>query len=368
MAVGFPAKTNFATGDVLTATNVNDITGTLNLLQSTLYPAGRNKIINGDFRINQRGFTSVTTTGTYGFDRWLQGYVDGTVTYTPQTFTPGAAPVAGYEGSTYAQLAVTGQTLTTAQSQINQRIESVRTLAGQTAIMSFWARATSGTPKVLVNIAQVFGTGGSPSATVSVQATAQTISTSWARYEFTVAIPSISGKTLGTTAGTDYLTAQIYVSGGSASTAPTLGIQNNTFQIWGVQLEAASTGSTASPFQTASGSIGGELALCQRYFQTFPSDGSATGAAIGQFYSTTDARLYRQLPVTMRAAGTATFPTVYASAIEEVGVAFRTPTAYTAVYAGPDTLAFNATGMTGAVANAGAVYFLSNKISVSAEL
>jgi len=32
MAVGFPAKTNFATGDVLTATNMNDVTGTLNLL------------------------------------------------------------------------------------------------------------------------------------------------------------------------------------------------------------------------------------------------------------------------------------------------------------------------------------------------
>lgn len=32
MAVGFPAKTNFATGDVLTATQMNDVTGTLNLL------------------------------------------------------------------------------------------------------------------------------------------------------------------------------------------------------------------------------------------------------------------------------------------------------------------------------------------------
>lgn len=32
MAVGFPAKVNFATGDVLTATNMNDVTGTLNLL------------------------------------------------------------------------------------------------------------------------------------------------------------------------------------------------------------------------------------------------------------------------------------------------------------------------------------------------
>ena len=303
MAVGFPAKTDFATGEVLTATNVNDITGTLNLLQSTLYPAGRNKIINGDFSINQRGFTSVTTTATYGFDRWLQGFVDGTVTYTPQTFTPGAAPVAGYEGSTFAQLAVSGQTLTTAQSQINQRIESVRTLAGQTAIMSFWARATSGTPKVLVNIAQVFGTGGSPSATVQVQATAQTISTSWARYEFTVAIPSLSGKTIGTTTGTDYLAAQIFVSGGSASTAPSLGIQNSTFQIWGVQLEAASTGSTASPFQTATGSIGGELALCQRYYVRFNASTSgpyAVFAPSGITSSTTQSINYTNLPVELR--------------------------------------------------------------------
>jgi hypothetical protein len=304
MAVGFPAKTNFATGDVLTATNMNDITGTLNLLQSTLYPAGRNKIINGDFSINQRAFTSVTTTATYGFDRWLQGFVDGTVTYTPQTFTPGAAPVAGYEGSTFAQLAVSGQTLTTAQSQINQRIESVRTFAGQSVVMSFWAKATTGTPKVLVNIAQVFGSGGSPSATVQVQGTAQTISTSWARYEFTVAIPSISGKTLGTTAGTDYLTAQIYVSGGSASTAPSLGIQNNTFQIWGVQLEAASTGSTASPFQTASGSIAGELALCQRYYYRL-TPAAVTRVGSGYVVSATETQILIDYPVQMRTVPTA---------------------------------------------------------------
>jgi hypothetical protein len=32
MAVGFPAKVNFATGDVLTAAQMNDATGTLNLL------------------------------------------------------------------------------------------------------------------------------------------------------------------------------------------------------------------------------------------------------------------------------------------------------------------------------------------------
>lgn len=367
MAVGFPAKTDFATGDVLTATNVNDITGTLNLLQSTLYPAGRNKIINGDFNINQRNFTSTTADG-YNFDQWIGVISDGTVTFSAQTFTPGTAPVAGYEGKNYLRCVTTGQTLTTARANIAQRIESVRTLAGQTAIVSFWAKANTGTPEIGMQLQQNFGTGGSPSASVNTSSKV-TISTSWARYSLTFSVPSISGKTLGTN-NNDTLTLQTWFSGGSSFTALSGGIaiQNNTFELWGVQLEAASTGSTASPFQTASGSIAGELALCQRYFQTFPSDGATSGAAVGQFYSTTAARLNRQLPVTMRAAGTATFPTVYASAIEEVGVAYRTPTAYSVVYAGPDTLAFNATGMTGAVANAGAAYVLSNKISVSAEL
>jgi hypothetical protein len=266
MAVGFPAKTNFATGEVLTATNMNDITGTLNLLQQDLYPAGRNKIINGAFNVNQRAFTSTTTTNTYGFDRFLLAAVDGTVTYSAQTFTPGTAPVSGYEATNFAQIITTGQTLTTAVAQLQQKIEDVRTFAGQTATFSFWAKATTGTPNVIVLLTQNFGSGGSPSSSVATVGTVQAITTSWARYSFTIAVPSISGKTVGTTANTSFLNVQIAVSGGSASGTPTVGIQSNTFQIWGIQAE---NGSTASPFQTATGSVGGELALCQRYYTRF---------------------------------------------------------------------------------------------------
>ena len=300
MAVGFPVKADYVTGDVLTANNMNDLSGTLNTIQSVEYAAGKNKIINGDFRQNQRAFTSTTTTQTYGFDRFFLLAVDGTVTYTPQTFTPGAAPVAGYEAINFAQIVTTGQTLTTAQAALVQKIEDVRTFAGQTATFSFYAKANTGTPNVIVLLSQNFGSGGSPSASVSTVGTVQAITTSWARYSFTIAVPSISGKTVGTTANSSFLNVQIVVSGGSTSSTPTVGIQSNTFQIWGVQAEASTI---ASDFQTATGTIQGELAACQRYYYRLsPTSAGVPVAAGGGCLTTTIGQVNNPLPVTMRIA------------------------------------------------------------------
>jgi hypothetical protein len=298
MAVGFPAKTNFATGDVLTATNVNDITGTLNLLQSTLYPAGRNKIINGDFNINQRSFTSSTTNAAYGFDRWRVDSSDGTVTYSAQTFTTGTAPVTGYEAANFARVVTTGQTATTALAFLNQRIESVRTFANETVVISFWAKAATGTPKVSVELDQQFGSGGS--TRVTTYAGQVTLSTSWARYSVSVAVPSLSGKTIGTP---NWLSINLWVSAGTDFNSRTgsMGIQTGTFDFWGVQVEAASTGSTASPFQTASGSIAGELALCQRYYWRNQATGTASQFYIGAGTAATTAQFTIPISVKMRA-------------------------------------------------------------------
>ena len=314
MAVGFPAKTNFATGDVLTATNMNDITGTLNLLQQDLFPAGRNKINNADFRINQRAFSSTTTSGTFGYDRWKLSAGDGTSTYSANTFTVGAAPVAGYEGTNFPRLVSTGQTLTTARTALRTVLESVRTLAGQTATISFWAKASSGTPSVAAGISQSFGSGGSPSATVETPAGKTAITTSWARYSFTVAIPSISGKTLGTN-GDDSLIVELFTSAGTSfnTISSSLGIQSTTIDFWGVQLE---NGSTASPFQTATGSIQGELALCQRYYfrENFDTQTLYGIFATGSAASTTVANLIQPFPVNMRVKpSTLDFPTVATS-------------------------------------------------------
>jgi hypothetical protein len=255
MAVGFPAKTNFATGEVLTATNMNDITGTLNLLQSTLYPAGRNKIINGDFGVWQRGTSFVSpANSTYTADRYdaVQNGT-GTSTVSQQTFTPGTAPVSGYEGTYFLRHQVTAVGTSTANG-IEQRIESVRTFAGQTVMLSFWAKADAART-ISIRFDQFFGGSGGSSTVVGTTYTFN-VTTAWTRFSQAVDLASIAGKTIGT-AQND----AVYVKFLNANTL------NSQMDLWGLQVEAASTGSTASPFQTASGSIGGELALCQRYYQ-----------------------------------------------------------------------------------------------------
>jgi hypothetical protein len=233
------------------------------------FAAGKNKVINGDFLINQRAFSSTTTSATYMFDRWSNYLSDGTVTYSSQSFALGTAPVAGYEGTTFLRCVTSGQTATGAAALLFQKIESVRTFANQTVTASFWAKAGTGTPKVALELGQNFGSGGS--ASVNNYLGQVTLSTSWVRYSATFAIPSIAGKTIGTG---DNLGVNFWTSAGSDFNSRTgsLGIQSATIDFWGVQVEA---GSVATAFQTATGTIQGELAACQRYYQLVASGDSA---------------------------------------------------------------------------------------------
>jgi len=233
---------------------------------SALLPAGlgfRNAVINGDFRINQRGFTSATTSGTYGFDRWVAAHVGGTCTQSAQTFTVGSPAATGFESANFLQFVTASQSATGDFAKVRQFIEDVRTFAGSTVTVSFWAKSVSGTPKVAIELNQGFGTGGSPSAEVNVYGGQVTLSTSWSRYSVTVAVPSISGKTIGTTANTSSLSVDFWTSSGTTynSRSGSLGIQNTTIQFWGVQVEQ---NYQPTPFEQRP--IGVELALCQRYY------------------------------------------------------------------------------------------------------
>jgi hypothetical protein len=266
------------------------------------YAAGKNQIINGDFRINQRGFSSQAVTAeqkNYTFDRfYFLNVVGGTTTCSAQTFTAGAAPVAGYESTNFIRLASTGQSSGAAGSFIAQSIEDVRTDAGQTVTVSFWAKATSGTPKVGINVAQNFGSGGSAQVD---NAASLTISTSWTRYTRTVTLASISGKTIGSSSA---LVLELWTSAGVDFNSRTgsIGIQTTTIDFWGIQLEI---GSVATAFQTATGTIQGELSAAQRYYYRTTSSGDNYIFGLGQCYSTTAGASVIPFPVPMRIRPTA---------------------------------------------------------------
>ena len=253
------------------------------------YAAGKNKIINGDFGIWQRGtsFNMVSGAVPYTADRFYV-YSDGTIsgTVTRQTFTAGTAPVSGYEGQYFGRLTVTSQTGGSTGIRFGQKIENVRTFAGQNIILSFWAKADA-TRSVTPQIVQDFGSGGS--SAVFTSGSAKSLTTSWVRYTQTFTVPSIAGKTIGTG---DSLTI---IWDLAANTAQTV-------DIWGIQVEA---GSTATPFQTATGTIQGELAACQRYYYRVTPGNDSRFFGISYNYNTTNGVIQVNFPVTMRTRPTA---------------------------------------------------------------
>jgi hypothetical protein len=280
-------------------TLVADSSTSTGLRYTGLFGANKNKIINGDCNINQRNFSSGTSQGQFVVDRFQDDGTGGTITTSVEQFTPGAAPVVGYEAKQYMRTITATQSAAGHYQTFTQAIEDVRTLAGQTATVSFWAKAATGTPNIGATLQQQFGAGGSSLVTTS--AAVQTITTSWVRYSFQIAVPSISGKTIGTSS---LLKLYILVSAGSTISGlgyPAVGLQNNTFDIWGVQVEA---GSVATPFQTATGTLQGELAACQRYYQRFTGN-TYTNFGIANAPSTTAGSTNVPLLSAMRVTPTA---------------------------------------------------------------
>lgn len=264
------------------------------------YRYSPNYFINGSLEVNQRAFTSSTTSDTYGFDRWRWYYSGGTVTHTSQTFTPG--DIAEPTAINYARIVTSGQSAASDRAQIFQRMEDVRTLAGKTVTFSFWAKAGSGTPSVAYEVIQNFGSGGSTGVNGSVAAgTAgkKVLSggTAWTRYSFTFTMPSVAGKTIG---ASSWVSVGLWVSAGSdhATRTDTLGVQNGTFDFWGFQLEE---GSTATAFRRNANSLQGELAACQRYYYRASASGiNNAHFAMGYAVSTTSVRFIIPHSVTMR--------------------------------------------------------------------
>lgn len=243
---------------------VKDSSGNIrvNSINSGPLAGFRNAIINGNFDVWQRG-TSSSASGYVAADRWLNSFGGSACTMSRQDFTLGQTDVPG-EPKAFCRMVVGSVAGASNYSNLAQRIEDVRTFAGQQVTFSFWAKADASKP-IAVELVQYFGTGGSPSASVTgIGATKTTLSTSWQKITVTTTLPSISGKTLGSD-GNDALRLFIWFDAGSSfnSRTGTLGQQSGTFDIAQVQVEA---GPVATPFERRP--IGTELALCQRYYET----------------------------------------------------------------------------------------------------
>lgn len=224
----------------------------------------RNKIINGNFDIWQRG-TSQTSSGYGSADRWACFNVGSTKTASRQEFALGQTDVPN-NPKYFMRHVVTSVAGASNYVILPQNIEGVGTLAGQTATLSFWAKADA-SKNIAVEFRQWFGTGGSPSSPVEgIGSQLVALTTSWTKYTITVDIPSVSGKTLGTN-GNDYLSFIFWFDAGSDwnSRTASLGQQSGTFDIAQVQIEE---GSAATPFEMRP--IGTEFGLCERYYQVVP--------------------------------------------------------------------------------------------------
>jgi hypothetical protein len=263
--------------------------------QFNLIGAGRrNLIINGAMQVWQRGTGSqAVTNGDYELaDRWIYFINGATATTSQQSFTVGQTSVPS-EPEYFLRTSVAANSGASDYCILAQHIEGVRTAAGQTVTVSFWAKSSVNGNQIGVEFNQTFGGGGSSRVTTTGGSEAVTLSTEWQKYTVTKQIGSIAGKTIGSS---DFFELYFWMSSGStyAARSASIGNQEGDFDITGVQLEV---GKVATPFEHRS--YGEELALCQRYFQTL-----ANGELVGSKNTSSRMRITAKLTTELRSAPT----------------------------------------------------------------
>jgi hypothetical protein len=280
----------------------------------------RNRIINGDMRIDQRNAgASVTNTGatTFYLDRWNVLGTTSAGQFSIQQVTD--AP-AGFVNSAKMTVTTVDASLAASDRYVwMQRIEGYSvsdfgfgTANAKTVTVSFWVKSSlTGTFSGSL--------GSAAGGVVRIYLFNYTISAADTWEYKTV---TIAGDTIGTWtsdnsramqlsfslgAGSDYVgtvntwgSGNLYATSGAVNVLATAGA---TWQITGVQLEA---GSTATPFERRP--FGTELALCQRYFfRVAAGADSFTQFAMGRAFSGTAGNGVVQFPVPMRSKPTFAF-------------------------------------------------------------
>lgn len=241
----------------------------------------RNKLVNGGFFFAQRLGTPAEDPDGYFFDRWtLRAKAQSGASVQSQT----RQQFSGQTPSPCVSRAYARFAYTAASNDwwIEQRIEDVWTLAGQTVTVSCKAKRAAGSPTIRFQIVNSFGSGGS-SEEVAATSSPVSVGPDWALYQATLNVSSIAGKTLG--AG-HYHGLRIMFPSGS-----------HTIEITDVQLEL---GDTATPFEIVPRWT--EFQSCCRYFQMLrsASDNKRSPLMVGYMTNDTFGRLMLPLIYPMR--------------------------------------------------------------------
>jgi hypothetical protein len=322
------AATAYGISGSPTLSGITSVSTTNLTVNGNAYPSdgaisgARNRIINGDMKIFQRGTaTTIGASSVYALDRWLFGREAGTesarFTVTKESLTSSDTPFASDGTTNTMKIDITTASggISASQSHyLTQRIEGFNvsdlaygTSSAKSCVASFWIKADNKTGTMGVSLYN----GGNRSYIQNISVTS-----SWTKYSLV-----FPGDTSGAIAddNTQQLTLSFALSAGSnlqntantwvggfdvatSSQADFTDSTSNNIYITGVQLEV---GTVATPFERRS--YGQELALCQRYYYRVLSTPVNVGnyarlSVSGLSASSTTAFVQVMFPVTMRTA------------------------------------------------------------------
>jgi len=336
-------------------------------------PTMRNRIINGDMRIDQRnsgGSVTPTTTGTYLVDRWVYQLSQASKFTIGQNYDALTPPV-GF--TNYLGFSAAGATVGSGDYfSVGQFIEGLNvadlawgTANAQSITLSFWTRSSltgtfggsirNGAANRSYPFTYTIGTADTwtkISVTIAGDTTGTwaTDNTSGLEVFFGLGVGSNLSGTAGSWAAANCLSAT-----GAVSVVASSG---NRWYVTAVQLEA---GTVATPFERRL--YGLELALAQRYYYRRVSTGTADyiGMLQAQSSSSPFGTVF-DLPVEMRTSPTVNISSpTHVSAYNATGTSGAAFTGAASWQASTRSLAIGGgfTGGSGLVAgNASVIYFM----------
>ncbi len=331
--------------------------------QQSSAPVGRNRIINGNMAISQRGTTFVgVTNGTRTLDRFSVTQVGAGVATINQASDSPTAAEAGIYNTKCLEVDVTTADTSVAASDtfaLYQEIEGNNIIdagfgqAGtRNVTVSFWVK-TNKTGIYCLGLTNK--NWGALERDYTAEYTVSSADT-WEKKTITIPVDTTGTWGTGTASGLSvrfclysgsnyHITKDTWVAGSSVyapSTSNQVNLFDNTSNYFKVSLIQLETGTTATDFEHLQ--YQQQLALCQRYFERM-------AGAVNVAYSSGSAT-YANQPRTVLFYKTQkrAVPTLSSSAASEFRFQFsssvNTPSAISLASIGVDTAFLNASGIT----------------------